>query len=44
MRLHTYYCLVCGKLKQGDVRRIELNVCEDCSPPESEEEVHPHPA
>jgi NMD protein affecting ribosome stability and mRNA decay len=30
MRLYTFYCLSCGKLKQGDSKRVELNICEDC--------------
>jgi len=35
--LLTYYCLVCGKLKQGDANRVEINVCEECSSADSEE-------
>jgi len=30
--MHTYFCLVCGKLKQGDMQRLERNICEDCEP------------
>jgi protein-arginine kinase activator protein McsA len=35
--LLTYYCLCCGKLKQGDWKRVELNVCEECATAESDE-------
>jgi ribosome-binding protein aMBF1 (putative translation factor) len=39
----TFYCLVCGKLKKGNVERTELNVCEECSSSDSEEgERKPH--
>lgn len=36
--MHTYYCLTCGQLKQGDMRRVEINVCEDCAPDDPEED------
>lgn len=36
-----YICLSCYQLKQGDEKRLDLNICEDCASDKSDEDTIP---
>lgn len=34
-----YICLSCYQLKQGDEKRLDLNICEDCASEKNDENI-----